>query len=89
MKRLGSPRNLSYIYEVNEVRTQLLIKIRVMLKKIDFKYLVGAGAAFTIAYGTMAGIVQNYIPFAGVDNEMAFCVCALMLGLICLMGVKK
>lgn len=60
-----------------------------MFKKIDLKMLVGAGVAFTIAYGTMAGIVQNYIHFAGVDNEMGFFVCALMLGLICLMGIKK
>lgn len=60
-----------------------------MLKKIDFKYLIGAIGAFTISLGTMAGVVQDYIQFAGVDNEMAFCVCALMLGLICLMHSKK
>tara|TARA_R110001592_G_scaffold58417_1_gene176948 strand:- start:576 stop:794 length:219 start_codon:yes stop_codon:yes gene_type:complete len=71
------------------VQTQLLIKIRVMLKKIDFKYLVGAISAFALSIGTMHGAVQNYIHFAGIDNEMAFCVMAFMLGGICLMYVKK
>ena len=60
-----------------------------MLKKIDLKMLVGAGLAFTAAFTTMAGTLQNYIHFAGIDNEMAFCVCVTMLGLICLMGIKK
>jgi hypothetical protein len=67
----------------------MIKQIKVMLKKINLKMLVGAGVAFTVAYGTMAGIVQNYIHFAGIDNEIAFCVCALMLGLICSMGIKK
>lgn len=60
-----------------------------MLKKIDFKYLVGAISAFALSIGTMHGAVQNYIHFAGIDNEMAFCVMAFMLGGICLMYVKK
>ena len=60
-----------------------------MLKKIDFKYLVGAISAFALSIGTMHGAVQNYIHFAGIDNEMAFCVMAFMLGGICLMCIKK
>jgi hypothetical protein len=60
-----------------------------MLKKIDFKYLVSAVGAFAVGLGTMHGVVQNYIPFAGVDNEIGFCIMAFMLGTICLMGIKK
>lgn len=60
-----------------------------MLKKIDFKYLVGAIGAFAVGLGTMAGIVQNYIPFAGIDNEMGFCVIAFMFSAMCLFGIKK
>ena len=39
--------------------------------------------------GTMHGVVQSYIHFAGIDNEMAFCVMAFMIGVICLMFSKK
>ena len=60
-----------------------------MLKKIDFKYLVGAISAFALGLGTMHGVVQSYIHFAGIDNEMAFCVMAFMIGVICLMFSKK
>ena len=60
-----------------------------MLNKIDFKYLVGAIGAFAVGTGTMYGVVQNYIHFAGVDNEMGFCVMAFMLGVTCLMCIKK
>ena len=85
----GEARECSYIYGVNGVRAQVLIKIKVMLKKIDFKYLVGAIGAFTVGLGTMHGIVQNYIHFAGIDNEMGFCLMSFMLGGICLILVKK
>ena len=60
-----------------------------MLKKIDFKYLVGALGALSLSYLTMVGIVQNYIHFAGVDNEMAFAFMAMFMGVICLFGIKK
>jgi len=85
----GEARERSYIYGVNGVRAQVLIKIKVMLKKIDFKYLVGAIGAFAVGLGTMHGVVQNYIHFAGIDNEMGFCVMSFMLGSFCLMGIKK
>jgi hypothetical protein len=52
----------------------MLNKIKVMLKKIDFKYLVGAVGALSLGLLTMAGVVQNYIHFAGVANEMGFCI---------------
>ena len=60
-----------------------------MLKKIDFKFLVGAVGAFAVGLGTMHGVVQNYIHFAGVENEMGFAVLAFMLGILGLFGIKK
>ena len=71
----GEARERSYIYGVKRGAKpkHLLIKIKVMLKKIDFKYLVGAIGAFAVGLGTMHGVVQNYIHFAGIDNEMGFC----------------
>ena len=60
-----------------------------MFKKIDFKYLVGAVGALSLSYLTMAGIVQNYIHFAGIDNEMGFAFMALFMGVGCLFGIKK
>ena len=60
-----------------------------MFKKIDLKYLVGAVGALGLALLTMAGIVQNYIHFAGIDNEMGFAFMALFLGIICIFGIKK
>ena len=67
----------------------MLNKIKVMLKKIDFKYLVGAVGALSLGLLTMAGVVQNYIHFAGIDNEMGFAFMALFLGIICIFGIKK
>jgi hypothetical protein len=60
-----------------------------MLKKIDFKMLVGAICAFTLAIGTAQGVVQNYIHFTGIDNEMGFAFTALFLGVILCFGIKK
>jgi len=60
-----------------------------MLKKIDFKFLVGAVGAFAVGLGTMNGVVQNYIHFAGIDNEIGFCFMSFILGIFCLMGIKK
>ena len=60
-----------------------------MLNKIDFKYLVGALGALSLGLLTMAGVVQNYIHFAGVANEVGFAFTALFLGVILLFGIKK
>jgi hypothetical protein len=60
-----------------------------MLNKIDFKYLVGAVGALSLGLLTMTGVVQNYIHFAGVGNEMGFAFMALFLGIICIFGIKK
>ena len=60
-----------------------------MLKKIDLKMLAGAIGAYSIGVLTMMGITQNYIPFAGVDNEMGFTVLSFMMGSFMLMCIKK
>ena len=60
-----------------------------MLKKIDFKMLVGAVGALSLCLLTMAGVVQNYIHFAGVANEMGFALMALFLSIICAFSIKK
>ena len=67
----------------------MLKKLKVMLKKIDFKYLVGAVGALSLGLLTMAGVVQNYIHFAGINNEMGFAFMAILLGVICIFGIKK
>mgnify|MGYP001549947323 FL=1 len=60
-----------------------------MFKKIDFKYLVGAVGALGLGLSTMIGIVQQYVPFGGVDNEMAFAFMAIFMSIICMFGIKK
>lgn len=60
-----------------------------MLEKIDFKYLIGAIGALSLGLLTMAGVVQQYIHFAGVDNEMGFAFIAIFMSIICIFGIKK
>ena len=60
-----------------------------MLKKIDFKFLVVALFSYSICYLTMAGVVQNYINFSGVLNEMAFAFMAAFSGVLFTLGIKK
>lgn len=60
-----------------------------MLKKIDFKVLVVAVGALGLGLLTMAGVVQQYIHFAGVENEMGFAFIAMFMGIVCLFGIKK
>ena len=60
-----------------------------MFKKIDLKMLLGAIGAFTLAVGTMQGVVQNYIHFSGIDNEMGFALMAIFMSVICMFGIKK
>ena len=60
-----------------------------MLKKIDFKMLIGAICALSLGLLTMAGIVQQYVHFSGVANEVGFAFTALFLGIICIFGIKK
>ncbi len=60
-----------------------------MLQKIDFKMLLGAVGALGLGLLTMAGVVQNYIHFAGVENEMGFAFMSLFMGIVCIFGIKK
>ena len=60
-----------------------------MFKKIDFKYLVGAVGALGLGLLTMAGVTQQHIHFAGVDNEIGFAFMAIFTSVICMFGIKK
>jgi hypothetical protein len=63
--------------------------IKVMLKKIDFKFLVVALGALGLGLLTIAGVVQNYIHFADPLNEMGFAFMAMFGGVVSLFGIKK
>ena len=60
-----------------------------MLKKINFKYLIGALGSLGVCYLTMAGIIQQHIHFAGVANEMGFAMLSLLMGVMLIFGIKK
>ena len=65
------------------------IKIKVMLKKIDFKFLIASVGALSVGLLTMAGVIQHYIHFADPLNEMAFASMAMFGGIIFALGIKK
>ena len=48
---------------------------------LDVPYFFGALLAFAVAYGLMAGYIQQYIHFAGALNEVAECVLAMAIGM--------
>jgi len=60
-----------------------------MFKKIDFKMLAMAVGSFAVGLGTMYGVVQNYVHFAGVENEMGVAFFAFMIGILGLFGIKN
>jgi hypothetical protein len=60
-----------------------------MFKKINFKMLAMAVGSFAVGLGTMYGVVQNYVHFAGVENEMGFAFFAFMIGILGLFGIKN
>ncbi len=60
-----------------------------MFKKLDFKMLAMAVGSFAVGLGTMYGVVQNYVHFAGVENEMGFAFFAFMIGILGLFGIKN
>ena len=49
---------------------------------ISYKFLTVTICSFTIAFGLMQGVIQNYIHFADPLNEMGVCVLALGMGTI-------
>ena len=60
-----------------------------MVKKINFKALLGAITALMMAHATATGEILNYISFADPLNEMAFCVLSLLFAVGCIMNIKK
>ena len=54
-----------------------------MNKIKKFGYAVLGLAALYIAYITGTGDILNYINFADPLNEMAFCICNLMIAVFC------
>ena len=60
-----------------------------MLKKIDFRFLVGGMTAMTIAVLTVTGDVQQVIYFADPINEMFFAAMFFTSGIIALSASKK
>ena len=60
-----------------------------MLKKIDFKFLIGAVLALGLGVSTVIGITQEYVHFSGVENEIGFTFLSLFGGVIFSLGIKK
>ena len=60
-----------------------------ILNSIDIKFLIIAVASFGLSYCTVVGITQQYIYFAGIDNEMAFAAFTAMMGMVGLSGIRK
>jgi len=60
-----------------------------MINKINFKALTGMVVAFYVAYITATGEILNYTKFEDPLNEMVFCALALVLGVGCMMSIKK
>lgn len=60
-----------------------------MINKIDFKMLVGSLLGLSLGIGTLLGVVQKYIHFAGIENEMGFAFLSFFMGVILLFGIKK
>jgi hypothetical protein len=78
LPKFGSPRDCSYIDD---------IEIKVMLKKIDVRFLIGAVISFTVAGLIING--KTGIAFADPLNEMLTFALACVMGIVCLAGIKK
>ena len=59
------------------------------MTKINIKFLAFSIAFFTVALMVMTGVLQNYINFQTIDNEIAFTFVALFGGIAFLFGLKK
>ena len=60
-----------------------------MSKKIDFRYLVAAIGALSLGMLTIVGVIQEYVCFAGIDNEIWFAFMSIAMGGMLMFGVKK
>ena len=67
----------------------LVNKIKVMVKKIDFKSLVVVLVSFGLGIGTMSGATQDYIHFSSVDSEMFFAMFTFVMGFSFIPYLKK
>ncbi len=59
------------------------------MKQINIKFLAFSIAFFTVALMVITGVLQNYINFQTIDNEIAFTFVALFGGIAFLFGLKK
>ena len=59
------------------------------MKQINIKFLAFSIAFFTVALMVITGVLQNYINFQSIDNEIAFTFVALFGGIAFLFGLKK
>ena len=59
------------------------------MKQITIKFLAFSIAFFTVALMVITGVLQNYINFQSIDNEIAFTFVALFGGIAFLFGLKK
>ncbi len=76
-KKFYRLRNFVYIY------ISLIVKAIFMNKLTKFSPIYNTAFCvffIWVAYSTAAGTIQQYIKFAGIDNEIAFCCVAMMLG---------
>ena len=63
--------------------------LKVMLSKIDFKYLVLSILCLSVSYMTISGTIDQYISFKDEWNAFGFCVMSLFGGVIFGLGIKK
>ena len=54
--------------------------LKVMLSKIDFKYLVLSILCLSVSYITISGTIDQYISFKDEWNAFGFCVMSLFGG---------
>jgi hypothetical protein len=59
------------------------------INSINIKVLIITMISFGLSYCTLVGITQQYIPFEGTDNEIAFTAFTAMMGMVGILGIKK
>ncbi len=60
-----------------------------IIKHTDLTFLAIAIALLLLFYLTVTGVIQQYIGFAHVDNEIAFAGVTLMMLCGVIIGIKK
>ena len=59
------------------------------MKKINFITLTMALVFLTITVGVISGTLQNYVSFAGVDNEIGVALMSMFGCIMFALGIKK